>query len=283
MFGFAEKAQLKMHSANLTRAQNFRRDNHGSTELMRSAVYRAVSLLLTKLQLDANTSVDFLVERVPLEECDVIADFLMKASEESAKSVTTLADYYSLDLLCGLFRSRTIEFRRPKLTSKIAHYRYGALHLINFYLSQEVESKETKAPEVRPQISDIAAVRQVAKYLGLQLTPYGVGLALVSVQSGYSSAETASHLAVLTLARDVQEAGTDLDARIRFYALGMAILKRMKELKDDNRMREEIWRNDSTTIGKIMIPSTETLPWINKVLSGSIDGAERVANFEIKW
>lgn len=283
MFGFVEKAQLKMHSQNLTCAQNFGINNHGNTESLRSAISRAVSFLFTTLHLDADTPIGLLVEKIPLEECDVIADFLMKASEDSAKSATTLADYYSLDLLSGLFKCRIIEFRRPKLIPKTAHYRHGALHLINFYLSQSEQNEKTETSDnTNTQTHDIAAVEQIAQYLGLRLTPYGAGVALLSVQSGYSSAETASHLAVVTLARDVQESGENLDAILRFSSLGMEILKWMKALKDKNAVREEIWRNDATAVGKIMIPSAETLPWIDKVLSDPVDGAERLANFQIK-
>lgn len=283
MFGFVEKAQLKMHSVNLTHAQNFVRNNFGDEESLHSALSRAVSILLTKLHLDAETPIGLLVERFPLEECDVIAEFLMKAARESTMSTTTLADYYSLDLLSGLFKSRTIEFRRPKLLPKTTHYRHSALHLINHYLSRTAENKKTETSDnTKTQTtSAIAAVEEIAQCVGLQLTSYGAGVALLSVQSGYSPAETASNLAVITLARDIQEAGENLDDMIRFSALGMEILKWMKELKDKNAVREEIWRNDATAVGKIMIPSAETFLWTEKILSGLTDGSERLANFQI--
>ncbi|ESZ27974.1 MULTISPECIES: hypothetical protein [unclassified Mesorhizobium] len=125
--------------------------------------------------------------------------------------------------------------------------------------------------------SRLGSVENFARYLGVDITPYGAGVALLSLESGYSEAETASHFAVVTLARDIREAGFDIEKIVRFAPIAMATLECLKELKDRGLMREEIWQNDTTAIGKIAFPSPDTHSWIERVLSDPTVARDRVA------
>lgn len=130
--------------------------------------------------------------------------------------------------------------------------------------------------------SRLSGVENLAKYLGVDITPYGAGVALLSLESGYSEAETASHFAVVTLARDVREAGFDIEKIMRFAPIAMATLECLKELKDRGLMREEIWQNDTTAIGKIAFPNPDTHSWIERILSDATVAHDRVAVSRIR-
>ena len=109
-------------------------------------------------------------------------------------------------------------------------------------------------------------VEKFCKHLGLDLTPYGVGAALLSIASDYSPAETASHFAVVTIARDMKLALHDTEKILSVAICGAAMLEVLREWKDENFVRESFWRNDTNAIGNIIIPGPETENWINRVL-----------------
>jgi|GEM_PF-2045238 len=122
-------------------------------------------------------------------------------------------------------------------------------------------------------------VRQLVTQLGNDLTDYGAGVALLSLESGYSVAETASHISVATFAHNVKRAADEanLDATMTLLKVGMATLEMLKELKDDGLIRSEIWANDAQAIGKMMNPSKEALEWVDKVLADPVIAKDPVA------
>lgn len=124
--------------------------------------------------------------------------------------------------------------------------------------------------------SSITDVEKMTNHLGLDLTPYGAGVALLSLESGYSPAETASQFALATIAHDMKGL-PDIVTVMDITARGYAILECLKEFKDKGLIRENIWANDATAIGKIINPSPETEEWIDKVLSDPVIAKERVA------
>jgi hypothetical protein len=78
-------------------------------------------------------------------------------------------------------------------------------------------------------------LQEVVKHLrvmGYDLTPYGMAVAMASVSSDYNEVEVASHIAHVTLARDVREAGADILKLTGYVPHGMALLEVLKEYKD---------------------------------------------------
>jgi len=132
---------------------------------------------------------------------------------------------------------------------------------------------QKKAPR-KPSIEDVT---QLANHLGMDLTQYGVGVALLSIESDYSPAETASNFAVVTIARDMKNAMNDIEVAAKISIRGYAILECLKEFKDNGLLRETIWANDATAIAKIINPSPETEKWISRVLSDPVSSKEPVA------
>ncbi|MCF4097865.1 hypothetical protein [Maritalea mediterranea] len=130
---------------------------------------------------------------------------------------------------------------------------------------------------VQSNASPVQQVERFTKHLGLDLTPYGAGVALLSTESGYSPAETASHFAVVTIARDMKAAMDDIEDMVSLVPRGYAILECLKDLKDKGFIREELWANDATAIGKIINPSSETEEWIERILSDPVVAKEAVA------
>ena len=78
----------------------------------------------------------------------------------------------------------------------------------------------------------LAGVVKHLRVMGYDPTPYAMGVALLSLQSGYKVVEVASHIAHVTLALDVREAGNDINKLNRYFLHGMALLEKLKEYKD---------------------------------------------------
>lgn len=116
------------------------------------------------------------------------------------------------------------------------------------------------------QAERLRKVSTLVEHLGFELTPYGVALALLSLESGYSVEETSSHIAVVSIAKEISKT-RDIVKLNALLALGLAILENLKVFKDTGLMRLEIWENDSTAISKMIFTGPETSEWVDKILS----------------
>jgi hypothetical protein len=129
----------------------------------------------------------------------------------------------------------------------------------------------------------LVAVGEHLKLMGYDLTGYGVAVALLEVQSGYSPVETASHIALTTMALDIKSAQRDFDRSMGIYSHAMALLKVLKEYRDKKEMRATMWQNDSKAIYHIATIDGQQAQWIEKILNDPIAGKERLANSRITY
>lgn len=126
--------------------------------------------------------------------------------------------------------------------------------------------------------TDIQKTISCLEQLGFTITPYGTGVAVLSIESGYSPAETASQLALATLAIDAREALSSAEDMARIFAHAMATLEVLKLLKDKGQISQELWKNDSTAMYKVTYPSQEQEEWIAAVLKDPVVSKKKVAN-----
>ena len=145
-------------------------------------------------------------------------------------------------------------------------------------LTQEVENEDSSISE-----NTLPEVEKFLIDLGYDLTPYGAAVALAEVVSGYSCLETASHLALTTLALDAQEAGLDIQIHLKLATHGRAIIDVLNRLRASNPMREMQFKNDVRAIMGVSIVDKGQRNWIEKVLSDPISGKERLAHSRINW
>lgn len=127
----------------------------------------------------------------------------------------------------------------------------------------------------------IGAVEVHLKKMGYELTPYGVGLALIELKSGYNAVETASHISLTTLARDLREAGTNIKKLASLLPQTMHLLAVLKEYKDQGMMHPTQWQNDATAIWHVSAVDEHQEEWIDRILSDPIAGKERLATSRI--
>lgn len=115
--------------------------------------------------------------------------------------------------------------------------------------------------------------------LAFNITPYGTAVALLSLESGYSPAETASQIAVATFALDAREVreNSDIVRMMSMSSHATEVIKELTKYKDNGLMREEIWKNDGMAIYKVTVPSEEQESWISQVLSDPVISKERLA------
>jgi hypothetical protein len=133
----------------------------------------------------------------------------------------------------------------------------------------------------RRRAKESADVVKHLRIMGYDPTPYGIGVALVSLQSGYNEVEVASHIAHVTLARDVRESGDDFVKLIGYRSHGMALLKVLKEYKDARAMHPTQWQNDAHAIMGIITVDSEQEAWLAKVLSDPVAGKQRLATSRV--
>jgi hypothetical protein len=123
----------------------------------------------------------------------------------------------------------------------------------------------------------IKAVEAQLETMGYELTLHGAGLALIEMKSGYNAVETASHIALTTLARDVREAGTNIIKLMSFLPHAMHLLAVLKDYKDQGMMHPTQWQNDANAIWRVVNVDERQQEWIEKILSDPIAGKERLA------
>jgi hypothetical protein len=121
------------------------------------------------------------------------------------------------------------------------------------------------------------------KIMGFDLTEYGTAVAVLEVQSGYSVVETASHIALTTMALDIKSARQDFQRSIRIHSHAMALLQVLKEYWDKKMMRDSIWQNDAKAVYHLATIDGQQGEWIDKILSDPIAGKERLANSHITY
>jgi hypothetical protein len=132
----------------------------------------------------------------------------------------------------------------------------------------------------RSKNSGAETLAEVAKHLrvmGYVPTPYGTGVAILSLKSGYNPVEVASHMAHVTLALEVREAGDDFDKLQLLFFRGMALLEILKEYKDAGAMHPTQWQNDAMAVMGIVTVNDEQEKWLARVLNDPVAGKERLA------
>ncbi len=142
------------------------------------------------------------------------------------------------------------------------------------------------ADAATPQGNKAAALTNVEKivhHLGYTLTPHGVGVALLSLESGYNEFSTSTQMALVTLAMDIREAGDDITKLMAFVPHTMAMIDIMKEWKDKGVLPQEIFENDGRAMIKITTVSPDQKEWLDRVLSDPISAKERVANCRLDY
>ena len=137
--------------------------------------------------------------------------------------------------------------------------------------------QQTSAPKWLAQ-DDISTVEDMLFDLGFDLTQYGAAVVTLNLQSGYSDAETASHIALATIARDVRELGSDIRALAAIASHAQYILRVLKGFEEKGLIRKNLLQNDVQALVKIVTPSVDSEEWINKVLSDEVIAKERCAN-----
>ncbi len=129
---------------------------------------------------------------------------------------------------------------------------------------------------------DLKKVAERLKEMGYDLTPLGESVAMLGLKSGYNDAETASHIALTTMALDLRIAGSDVRKVMSYYPHTMTLLETLKNYKDKGMMRDELWKNDSNALLRVSTIDLKQEAWIAQVLSDPIAGKERLATSPIK-
>ncbi len=113
--------------------------------------------------------------------------------------------------------------------------------------------------------------------LGYKPTIYGIGVAAASEFSGYSPAEAASYLALITMAQDIKASCNSPIKMVAFLPHVEVILHCLKNWKNKGLMHPTQWQNDSNAFIKIVIASESQEKWLDMVLSDTVATKETVA------
>lgn len=124
----------------------------------------------------------------------------------------------------------------------------------------------------------LARVEAALYRLGYKINFYGIGITRFSFVSGYSPCETASHLALSTLALDIKEGFPDIRKMMRPVPNASAMFHILVDFKNAGLMREELVENDARAIFHVITPGKHQLTWISQVLSDPLIAQNRVAN-----
>ena len=119
--------------------------------------------------------------------------------------------------------------------------------------------------------------------LGYKISEYGVAAAFLNLESGYSHCETASYLALATLALDAKDAGLDVRKFMHMAGHARAMVDVLSEFKTAGLMREELFKNDARALLGVAIPDKGQADWISRVLTDPVVAKDRVATSRINY
>jgi len=131
---------------------------------------------------------------------------------------------------------------------------------------------------------EIERVATHLKVMGYDLTPFGAGVAVANLMSGYNHVETASYIALITMAldiRELRESGSDIVKLASYYTHAMALLEVLKDYKDNGTMREELWKNYSNALFHASYVDENQEKWVAMILSDPVAGKQRLATSRI--
>jgi hypothetical protein len=103
--------------------------------------------------------------------------------------------------------------------------------------------------------------------MGYDINDEGSVIAIKMMKSGYNEVESASYIAMVTMALDIKNADKNLELLMSFSSHVRALLDLLKKYKDENKMREDVWKNNSKAIFKIFYLDENTKSWIEKILT----------------
>ena len=176
-------------------------------------------------------------------------------------------------------------WRRVKGESETAYFWITQKGLA--FLREGAEKPESSISDgengLKSDLDDLKRVEANLKQLGYDLTPYGAGVALLSLESSYSHVETASHLALATLALDAKEAGDDITKLMALLPHARAMVDILTELKNAGLMREELFKNDARAMLKVVIVDRDQPAWIERVLCDPMIAKEHMATSRINY
>lgn len=143
--------------------------------------------------------------------------------------------------------------------------------------------RKKQAPRATEATGSLDDVIAHLKNMGYDLLPHGTAVALLELKSGYNAVETASHIAHVTLARDIRDAGQNTMKLVAFVPHAQALIEVLTRYKNNGKMHPTQWQNDCRAILGIVMVDANQLQWLEKVLSDPVSGAERLAKSRIEY
>lgn len=113
--------------------------------------------------------------------------------------------------------------------------------------------------------------------LGFDITPCGERVALREIEGGSSDVGVASHVALVTMALDIKEVGSDIFLLMQFGPRAVAIAKVLNDYKDRGLLTEAQWNSVTNALRHLVNVNPEQVPWIEKILSDPIAAEGRLA------
>jgi hypothetical protein len=212
------------------------------------------------------------------EQTNWIDTLLSDATLANAKLAKSRLDY------------ETLPPEYPPYKQKEGELKHNAKHESHsidgkLVIDDEDENYQPEDAEAQAALQGMKGVEGLVKQLGYRISDYGVALALLSLQSGYSPAETASQLVLGTIARDAKAARDNFDLKesLGIAAHVRAIVDFLTMYKDKGLIREELFRNDVNAMLKIAMLGPEASQWIDKVLGDPMLAKERVATSQVSY
>ena len=120
---------------------------------------------------------------------------------------------------------------------------------MNWLLNQEIEV--IKALKLVWEETAANISKYHLRMMGYDINDEGSGIAIRLMRSGYNEVESASYIAMVTMALDIENAGKDMELLMSFVPHAHALLDLLKKYRDENKMNEDVWKNNSKAIFKI--------------------------------
>lgn len=120
--------------------------------------------------------------------------------------------------------------------------------------------------------SYIQDVQFYLREMGYDLSHLGIGIAALDQFHNRNSIETASYIALITLAQNVRNAGNDMEILATLAVHGRVLIDVLAYYKEQGLMHPLQWQNDATAVFRVAFLSEDQEKWLDAVLADPVCG-----------
>lgn len=127
-------------------------------------------------------------------------------------------------------------------------------------------------------VDGIDDVKCCLKVMGYDLLNDGIGIAALSIASGYNAVETASYIAIASLAEDIKRSKSNMEDLLKQMIHGAMLIEVLNDYKDKRLIHPSQWQNDVNALRGLATLDEQQLEWVKIILDDEMIAGKKLAS-----